>query len=49
MSNASSVHNFQLENKKLCAVIDLSLLILKKYIISIGLGLPDFMERQVEK
>ena len=29
ISNASRVHNFQLQNSKLCEVIDLSLLILK--------------------
>ena len=29
ISNVSCVHNFQLQNPKLCKVIDLSLLILK--------------------
>ena len=38
----------QLQNQNLCEVIVLSLLILNN-IISIGLGLPDFRERQVEK
>ena len=42
MSNASSVHNFQLENKKLCAVIDLSLLIFKKIYNFYWVGLARF-------
>ena len=47
ISNASWVHNFQLQNPKLCEVMDLSLLILKYNFM--GVGLQDFREGQVEK
>ena len=48
ISNASRVHNFQLQDPTLHEVIDLSLLILKiKFCM--GVGVPDFRKAQVEK
>ena len=47
ISDASWVYNFQLQNPKLCGVIDLSLLILKMWFF-MGVNLPDFREGQME-
>ena len=47
ISNAFGVHNFQVQDPKLCEVIDLSLLI-SKIKLFVGVGLPDFREGQVE-